>query len=482
MKKAAVSILMMIMVTGVFGQKKFPDSTTKILLRNYKQSLKGKERSDTTYFRLMLRCAQNGDGWAMNNIGIMYKRGNGVIPNGAEAAYWFQRSAESGYTNAWLQLGRHYKGMRSPDQNFTKAYQCFDKGDIANDLECAYMKGYMHYKGLGCNQDYTKAFWLFKKAADKGLSHAMYFLALCYRNGYGVEKNKKSADYWLTLAIQKGSRQALLEIKNEFSENENTGATQITTNMNEVLVENEPFNNFRKVENSTSPEFLTGKFKGFAITYDWSGKDIVNTAPLELTITERQGMLFGVWKENDSLEIQLKGQLTPLNVSFLNNSYKRTDYYSKVKPVEYSIDEAELSWKQKGDSFYLIGHVKMFSPTRNEPHKPLKIILVRQPQKENNSYSLISKAKELQFTESSIYAYPNPFKNILNIVLKIPGTTNVSLKIFDINGKQVYHKEAGVLVKGIYTFRYSPSSIATGTYTLVLNCGNNTNSIRIIKE
>lgn len=63
----------------------------------------------------------------------------------------------------------------------------------------------MNYKGLGCQQDYSKAVNLFQQGADEGMDNSMYFLALCLRNGYGVVKDTAAAMYWLRKADSLGS-------------------------------------------------------------------------------------------------------------------------------------------------------------------------------------------------------------------------------------------------------------------------------------
>ena len=51
--------------------------------------------------------------------------------------------------------------------------------------------GYMYAKGLYVKQDFTKAVYWFKKAANKDFPIALFNLSICYAKGEGVEKDEK---------------------------------------------------------------------------------------------------------------------------------------------------------------------------------------------------------------------------------------------------------------------------------------------------
>ena len=57
--------------------------------------------------------------------------------------------------------------------------------------------GVSHYKGLGVEQDYKKAFAFYAKACDLEHSGACYNLGVSYKKGQGVKQNlKRAKDYW----------------------------------------------------------------------------------------------------------------------------------------------------------------------------------------------------------------------------------------------------------------------------------------------
>lgn len=53
-----------------------------------------------------------------------------------------------------------------------------------------------------------KAFEIFRKSAENGYPASMGWLAACYENGYGTERNREMAKFWLTRAADLGDEDA----------------------------------------------------------------------------------------------------------------------------------------------------------------------------------------------------------------------------------------------------------------------------------
>lgn len=68
-----------------------------------------------------------------------------------------------------------------------------NKGDAEAQLKL----GLKYYFGKGVEQDYKKAFELFKKSAEQGNKTAQYNLCIVYGLGRGVEKNEDESFKWL---------------------------------------------------------------------------------------------------------------------------------------------------------------------------------------------------------------------------------------------------------------------------------------------
>lgn len=122
----------------------------------------------------------------MFSLANVYLYGRGVEADGVRAAYLMRKAASAGYAKAYYALGMIYKeGRGGVGQDFGKAYACFDRGAKAGNRQCLHAKGYMLYKGLGCEQDYGAAVRAFREAAGMKEGQSWYMLGICYRNGFG---------------------------------------------------------------------------------------------------------------------------------------------------------------------------------------------------------------------------------------------------------------------------------------------------------
>jgi hypothetical protein len=73
--------------------------------------------------------ARNTD--AMNNLGLMYERGNGVARDYVKAREWYQKAADAGDTYAMYHLGELYEHAYGVAQDYAKARQYYQKAPEA---------------------------------------------------------------------------------------------------------------------------------------------------------------------------------------------------------------------------------------------------------------------------------------------------------------------------------------------------------------
>ena len=134
--------------------------------RDYATSLKG--------FRFH---AEQGDGAAQANLGILYANGWGVARNDAEAVRWYRKAARQGYANAQTHLG------------------------------------VMYDHGRGVRQNHGEALRLYRLAAAQGEPYAQNNLGNMYANGRGVARNDKEAERWYRKAAKQGHADAQASLK-----------------------------------------------------------------------------------------------------------------------------------------------------------------------------------------------------------------------------------------------------------------------------
>jgi len=128
-------------------------------------------------FAWCLRAADSNLAWAQYNLGLMYRKGEGVARSDAEAAHWYRLAAVQGHADAQLKLAG------------------------------------LFYLGLGVPRSYAQAAVWYRKAADQGNAEAQFQLGHLYETGLGVEPDYTQYRHWVRQAALQGHEEALREVK-----------------------------------------------------------------------------------------------------------------------------------------------------------------------------------------------------------------------------------------------------------------------------
>lgn len=113
--------------------------------------------------------AEQGDAIAQYNLGMMYRKGEGVLKDDKEAVKWFRISAEQGDPRSQTYLG------------------------------------VMYGEGMGVAKDNEEALKWYRLAAEQGFAGAMGNLGVMYAKGDGVLMNYVEAYKWGNLAAANGN-------------------------------------------------------------------------------------------------------------------------------------------------------------------------------------------------------------------------------------------------------------------------------------
>ena len=113
--------------------------------------------------------AAQGHADAQNNLGRMYRKGQGVSSNSQEAVKWWRLAAAQGVAEAQNNLG------------------------------------FMYESGTGVAQDLKEAEKWYRLAAAQGVTEAQIFLGVMYENGQGVVRDYVQAQMWYLLSAANGS-------------------------------------------------------------------------------------------------------------------------------------------------------------------------------------------------------------------------------------------------------------------------------------
>ncbi len=474
----------------LFAQQKTDSKAYKSVLRNIDFS-KVKNVDNKPAFEMNLHAAENGDIKAMYAVGELYRSGIGVEKNQKAAFKWYEKAAKLGSPRSWYRLGMMYKyGSGGKELDFKKAYECFSSAADLGSPDGWFSQGYMLYKGLGCTQDYTQAFSLFVKASRSNLPEAMYFMALCMRNGYGTAVNEQMAKYWLVQSAKLGEKQAVAEFHESKPENidgELTDKIKLAERLNRISTGS--IRSFKNNEHdgSIKESSIVGSYSGYILKYDWSGKHVIGISSLRVSLQKGDNKnVNGTWIEDDSIQVKLNGNLTSQGLVFTNVQYKKKDHYNKVAAA-LSFDHSKLQFFNKYDSTFLAGSLQLFAVEKKEPERPMYIVLVKNNSQKQSSSTLAQKisingesAVENSFV--SLESFPNPVINTLNLSFTLNNNSNVKVGIYDITGKKVYDGATQYLLKGKQNISLQPR-ILGGIYVVKLYCGaNDTRICKIVKK
>ena len=477
MKK--MTLLTLLFLCTLFVHAQIDEAQMKANMKDAERYLKGnggKPKDKSKALQLYKQCAEAGNAKAMNAVGMQYRLGLGTAIDNDEAINWFTKAANAGYAGAWYNIGLIYKFGSGRPIDYQKAYENFSNAAEKDLPQGWYSKGYMLYKGLGCQQNYTDAVSLFKKGAYGGFSNSMYFLGLSYRNGYGIIANLDSASYWLSKAKERGYNAAAEELETKEPENADIAGSLVDKIKAAEEISKKPLtaNTYTKIEEKITLENSDGIYVGYILKYDWSGKHIVKVDKLQIKLNYQADSLKGSWIENDNTNLPLSAILKDGNIVFNKMQYRKTDHYNQTKAELLVFERAQLQLTSTSEGIYLAGNVIMQSPERYEPAKPMYVVL-------KNAKAITSKLSEKEIDEKPLVVYPNPFTNFITVDFELKEDCIVITDILTIDGKIVYHNQAGKLQKGHYNLKVEPKQLATGTYFLKLQYGNKTKSTKVIK-
>ncbi len=161
----------------------------------YLYGYKGIQENYEKALKCFIKALDFNNPCAMEEIGVMYEYGWGVIQNIDEAIKWFRRSAESGNKDAMLELAARLFEYK---RNELETFEWLLKYSDGNKWEAqAHLAGF-YYSYLKNPQ---KAFALYKESDDNG-ADCHYILAEMYSKGIGTEKNLHQAIKYFEKAPQ----------------------------------------------------------------------------------------------------------------------------------------------------------------------------------------------------------------------------------------------------------------------------------------
>lgn len=154
--------------------------------------------------------AEEGDAAAQMKVGLAFDKEE----NYEEAALWYEKAAEQGVSDAQNNLGVMYKDGQGIKQDFKEAARWFRLAAQQNNVLAQLNLGWLYHAGKGLRQDADSARYWYSMAASKGHVTAQLNLGILYLQ----QKDTITAINFLQQAAQqgnKGAQRILLRINGE---------------------------------------------------------------------------------------------------------------------------------------------------------------------------------------------------------------------------------------------------------------------------
>ncbi len=81
--------------------------------------------------------------------------------------------------------------------------------------------------------------------------------------------------------------------------------------------------------------------------------------------------------------------------------------------------------------------------------------------------------------EVGLQVYPNPFSNQTNVYYNVEGMEDVTVRVYNLTGQEVYTNDFGLQTAGQHNFQINGENLASGMYVMNLNIGNKTVSHKL---
>ncbi len=223
----------------------------------------------------------------------MYEKGLGTAKNEQKALNWYKESAKNGDAYAMQRVGLIYKNGKTVQQDFKKAVKWFKQSANAENPTGKYFLAYMYYKGFGVEQNYNKAFNLAQQSAKEDITGAKQLLAYCYEHGNGVKKDLNKAEKLYIECEKRGNKQAavrLKKIKAKKQKKQKGKNKSATICREENFANNEPIKDevYKPIAKNLDAHKtrFDGKWEGTLLLYDWGKTYVEEKSGLNIEIKQ----------------------------------------------------------------------------------------------------------------------------------------------------------------------------------------------------
>jgi TPR repeat protein len=122
-----------------------------------------------------------------------------------QAASWYRKAAEQGYSPAEFSLGLFYVHGWGVPQDYTQALVWYSKAAEQNNPNALVNMALLYHEGKGVKKNEEQALDYIHRAAEAGAPDAQFQMGMDYDGGYhGLKQDKALAAEWFRKAAEQG--------------------------------------------------------------------------------------------------------------------------------------------------------------------------------------------------------------------------------------------------------------------------------------
>ncbi len=160
------------------------------------------EPDEEAAYEIMKEEAEQGNAYAMADMGKMYAQGIFVEADRVTAQEWYKKAlkarliVEGRKENTYLEyrIGKMYQYGLGTEENLPEAVKWFEIESSKDHKYALYSLGMLYLHGKGVEQDEGKACQLFQRSHKKGNHYASFELGKLYEAGRGTGRNTDLAE------------------------------------------------------------------------------------------------------------------------------------------------------------------------------------------------------------------------------------------------------------------------------------------------
>jgi len=192
------------------------------------ESLTMEVRSDAV--SEMDKLAESGDRYAQYLMGKLWRDGPLLIPNSANAQYWFERAAEQGHIASQYSLAKLYLADDVEVRNTRTGMNWLCTAAVNGSSYAMYHLAKECLKGEHIKMNTASAVEWFARSAEGGNPYAQYMLGKLYLTGKEAPYDEERAVHWLTRSAEQNNQYAQY-LLNHLEENRLPAAMLVVTRL-----------------------------------------------------------------------------------------------------------------------------------------------------------------------------------------------------------------------------------------------------------